>query len=598
MANTSVSFTDLDFISLKNSLKNYLRENPVFKDYDFEGSNINLLIDLLSYNSFKNSFLTNMLMSESFLDSAQLRNSVTSHAKELNYTPRSYRSSRASVRVTFQATGESAPYIIPKGSQLTTLIKNEAYTFTIPSSLIVASANTTYSFDTDIYEGTYYKDTYVYQPNIENQRFKITNSNVDTESLVVAVYEDNNSEPELYTQQTTFLDIGSTSKVYFLQVSEDGRYEVVFGDNIFGRKPKSGATIVLDYRTSSGTNTNGARQFSLDFDPTGSDEMVGTAEVELIEVARGGASRETIDSIKYYAPRYFQTQERTVTTDDYEVALKTKFPEINAVHAYGGETLTPSQYGKVFIAVDISDVEGFPESKKIEYSNFIKSRSPFSIRPVFVEPIFTYLEVDSSVRYNINVTSIDRETLRSKISNVVKQYRDLYLDDFNSTIRQSKLFTAIDTSDVSIVSSVTTVRPYKKIKPKLAIPQDIVIDFQFALIDTIPEKENVHKATDIHTVSSSLFYYNGQQLIIEDDGSGNLFLLATDGVTNQKITQIGTVNYQTGLLTITNLIVDRYEGNFLKIFCTPRDPDVRSSQNTILTIEDDEITIKLEELRV
>lgn len=598
MANNSVSFTDLDFISLKNSFKNYLRETPVFKDYDFEGSNLNVLIDLLSYNSFKNSFLTNMLMSEAFLDSAQLRNSVTSHAKDLNYVPRSYRSARATIKVTFNATGESAPYIIPKGSPFTSLIKNEAYTFTTPSTITVASANSTFEFQTEIYQGTYYKDTYVYRPNIENQRFKITNVNVDTDSLTVAVYEDGGLEPEIYTRKSTILDTSSTSKIYFLQVAEDGKYEIVFGDNVFGRRPKIGATIVLDYRTSDGIAANGARQFSLDFDPTGSDEFIGTAEVEVIENAIGGATNETIDSIKYYAPRYFQTQERAVTAGDYEIALKNYFPEINAIHAYGGETLTPPQYGKVFIAVDISDVEGLPESKKTEYFNFIKSRSPFSIRPVFVEPTFTYLSVNSFCKYNINVTSIDRDTLKSRLIDVVKTYRDINLDDFNVTLRQSKLLTDIDNAHPSIVSSVTTIRPYKKIQPLLAVPQNIVIDFTFPLIDTIPEKEKQHKASDLHTIVSSLFYYNGIQSLIEDDGSGNLYLMTTDGVTNQRVSKVGTVDYNTGLVSLVNFILDRYEGNFLKIYCVPRDPDVASTQNSILTIEDDEIIFNLQEIRI
>lgn len=597
MANTSINLVDLDFASLKGSFKNYLRDQNQFKDYDFEGSNINILLDLLSYNSYKNAFYLNMLLSESFLDSAQLRNSILSHAKELNYLPRSARSSKARVRIEFEATGESAPYIIQKGSPLTTLVKNESYTFTIPETITVSSANTTYSFETDIFEGTYIQDTYTYRQGIENQRFKLTNRNIDTESLTVSVFEDGNEVSDAYKLSTSLLDLDETSKVFFLQPTETGYFEVLFGDNNLGRRPKINSTIVMEYRTSSGELPNGAREFSVDFDPTGSDELNFTPEVNTLENSKDGAEEESIESIRYMAPRHFQTQERTITASDYSIALKGQFPEINAVHAYGGEDLTPPQFGKVFIAVDITNVDGFPESKKIEYKNFIDRRSPFGIRPVFVDPEFSYLSVRSKVRYDVNVTSASRETLKSIIKNAVVDYNEEYLNDFNVILRNSKLETEIDNSDASIISSVTKTQIYKKINPRLGFSENFRLNFGVPIIDTIPEKEDLHRATDVHSLVSSLFIFNSEQVLLEDDGSGNIRVMKTDGFINEKIKNVGKIDYNTGQVEINGLVVDSFQGSSIKLYVIPVDPDVVASQNSILTIEDDEIIIDLEEVR-
>ena len=239
-ANTSQDLVSLDFLQYKNSLKQYLQNNAYFKDYDFDGSNINVLLDLLSYNTFQNAFYLNMVMSESFLDSAQLKSSIVSHAKELNYLPKSITSAQATVNVVFQATGESQPYTIPKGSQFSALVKSNAYTFTTPEPILVTSANTTFSFQTDIYEGYYISDAYVFQQTDSTQRFKITNQAVDTQSIEVRVYEDGSQYGDIYKATDTLLGLDEYSKVFFLQATDNGYYEILFGDNIFGYKPKAG----------------------------------------------------------------------------------------------------------------------------------------------------------------------------------------------------------------------------------------------------------------------------------------------------------------------------------------------------------------------
>jgi len=597
MANSSINLVGLDFDVIKNDFKSYLKSQDQFKDYDFDGSNMSVLLDILAYNTYKNAFYLNMAVSEAFLDSSQLEASVLSHAKELNYLPRSARSSRCKVRVDFQASGDTQPYIIEKGSSFTGIIKNESFIFTVPETLTVASTNTTFSYETYLYEGIFLKDSYIVDTNIENQRFVITNKNVDTNSLVVTVYEDGSDIGENYFQSTTLLGLNSNSKVYFLQASDLGNYEIIFGDNIIGKSPKNNSRITLDYRVSNGERADGVKELSINFDPTNGD-ILETPEVTVTENALGGMQRESLDSVKYYAPRHFQVQERAITTSDYEIILKTQFPEINTLSVYGGEEVDPPRYGKVFIAVDVSNVEGIPENRKNEYYSFIKARSPLSIDPIIVEPIFTYLSVDSKVRYNINISKSTPDRLKTLVTQAILDYNQLYLDDFNATLRNSKLNYTIDSADSSIVSNITDVLIYKKVIPNLGTPQNIDILFNVALTNDLPELADSHPSSDRHTISSSLFNYNGIDVSIEDNGEGVLRLVQPIGDMHKKIRDVGTVNYDTGLIKLINFTVNSYQGNEIKIYARPRDSDVSVNKNTILTIEPTEIKVKIEAVRV
>jgi hypothetical protein len=600
MANTSsINLLDLDFFSLKTNFKNYLRNQARFKDYDFDGSNINVLLDILSYNTFKNSFYTNMLFSEAFLDTAQLRGSLISHAKELNYNPGSARSSKARVRVDFEATSETQPYIISKGQNLSAIVKNTNFTFSLPETMSVASANNSFSFETDIYEGVYVKDTHIFrQVGDEIPRFKITNKNVDTESLTVTIFSDNSANGETYSLTRTLLDLDFKSKVYFLQCNENEFYEVYFGDNILGKKPSDYSTIVLDYRISSGPVADNALQFVLNFNPTGhNNELLAPPDVTTIDVSKGGQSPETTESIRFYAPRAFQTQERTVTAQDYETVLKIQFPEINAVYAYGGEEADPPMFGRVFVAVDVSNVSGIPDSKKREYANFLKRRAPFSIEAIFIEPEYAYLAIEADIRYNINVTKIPSETMRTIINNTILNFRDKHLNDFNVTFRNSKLANDIDDADVSIISSVLNVLLYKKIDLQPGVKQNIVLKYNCALVDNIPVKGDVYPATDVHAFVSSPFRFSGQTCIFEDDGDGIVRLVSTDGVKNFKIYNVGTIDYDTGIVNLSGVTIDTFLGSAVKFYARPRDLDISTQNNTILSIEDDAIVVNIEQLR-
>jgi hypothetical protein len=594
-ANTSLNLVDLDFESLKNSFRNYLRNQSQFKDYDFEGSNMSVLLDLLSYNTYKNAFFINMALSEGFLDSAQLRASVLSHAKELNYVPRSARSAKARVRVDFTvANPDNQPYIIEKGKLFSTLIKNTAFSFAVPETITVSSANNNFSFETDIYEGVYVQDSYVFNTSVENPRFKLTNRNCDTQSLTVVVYEDNETIGNEYKLATTLLDLNELSKVYFLQQTDDGYFEIIFGDGIVGRQPKNNAVILLDYRITEGTIANSARIFSCAFDPTNGVDDFSDLVTTTLEISNGGAPTEDIESIKYYAPRHFQIQERTVTTNDYEIALKTKFPEINAVSVYGGETITPPQFGKVFVAIDISDIDGLPESKKTEYYNFLKKRAPLTINPIFVEPDFLYLNVDSIIRYDIGVSKLTPERIKTLVADTIQLYNEQYLNDFNSTLRYSQLISDINDTELSIVSNITDVTAYKKINPILGTTQNIDISFNIELRNDLPNQMDIHPIDDVHAVESSTFIYSGFTCQLEDDGNGLIRIMRFERDNMIKIVDVGTVNYDTGFIQLKNFNISFYEGESIRIFVRPKDIDIATEKNTILTIEPSAINITIE----
>jgi len=594
----SINLVDLDFASLKQSFKTYLLSQDIFKDYDFEGSNLNVLLDLMAFNTFKNSFYLNMALSEGFLDSAQLRNSLLSHSKELNYLPRSVRSAVANITVSFEASGVSQPYIVPKGSQFSTLIKNNSFVFTTPETITVSSANNTFAFTTDVYEGVFRKDAYTFLDNIDNQRFKLTNKNVDTRSVAVSVFEDGAEIGDIYTVTSTLLDLTETSKVFFLQTSETGHYEILFGDNNLGRQPNINATILIDYRVSNGLEGNGAREFSVDFDPTGTNELNATPTLVVGDVGNNGDEAETNESIRYFAPRHFQVQERAVTTTDYEVSLKTEFPEINAVSVFGGEEATPPQFGRVFISVDIDEVDGLPESKKDEYHNFIIRRSPLSIEPIFIEPEFLYLAINSLVRYNLNVTTNSINRIKTIVTSAIIAYQIANLDDFSSTVRDSQLIFDIDDSDTSIISNITSINVYKRTLPVTNVAQNIDVDFALPLINTVPDQDKQYSSSDIRTVYSSSFKFNGVTAILEDDSNGLMRIVERDGSLNTTIQNVGTVNYETGLVKLVNFKLDSFSGSALKIYGVPRDKDIMSGKNTILTIETDEIKVSVEALRL
>jgi hypothetical protein len=600
MANTTLDLVSLDFATQKQSLIASLQAQDRFKDYDFNGSDLSVLIDLLSFNTFKNGFYLNMALSEGFIDSAQLRNNVLSHAKELNYLPRSARSAKATVQVSFSAIGTHQPYVVPKGSSFTAQIKNKSFIFSIPETLTVASANTSFAFTTDIYEGAYVKESFIFDTSSSFPRaFKLSNVNADTDSIVVNVFEDSTVTGTIYQRAISLLDLNDLSQVYFVQTDAvDGNYEILFGDGIVGYQPKNGALITIDYRVSSGTDPNGAGKFTINFDPTTPfGELTSNMTITTLAPAMGGDTIEDIETTRFYAPRWFQTQERAVTPTDYEVLLKAQFPEIHSLNAYGGEQLTPPQFGKVVIALSIANVQGIPASKQQQYYNFIKSRCTLTIQPIFITPQFSYIQISSVVRYNVNVTNETINRIQTIVMGAIQAFNDQFLNDFNVTFRLSKFQAWIDDCDPSIVSNLTNISVYQKIYPLPMIIQSIVLQFAMPLVNDLPPLPLTHPLNAEKCMTSSTFSYKGETAILECDNVGNINIVKPKSNQYSFVQSAGTINYDTGVVSITNLQIDSYDGDALYIYVRPRQNDVSCSLNTILVIEPQKIALSIEQIR-
>jgi hypothetical protein len=540
----SLAFTTIDHDTLKQSLKNYLKNQEIFRSYDFETSNMGVLLSLLAYNTSMLAFYANMDVSESWLDSAQLRDSISSHAKTLNYLPRSVRSPIAKLKVKFDSTGENQPYVITKGSGFTTQVNQQSFQYVMPETIVVSSSNNTFEFETEVFEGTYLKDAYIFQSGVQNQRFKITNRQVDTRSITVTVFEDNSSEGINFSYATTLLGLNEKSRVFFLQPAENGYYEVIFGDGVVGKQPKTGSYIIIDYRVTEGAKSNGAKTFSINFDPTGLGELTSGISITTVTVSENGAEAESNESVRYYAPRHFQIQERAITESDYEISLKTKFPEINAVSVFGGEKVTPPKFGRVYISVDIANVDGLPPSKIEQYTSFISKRNPLGITPIFIEPRMLYWKPETKVKYNINVTDSSTQRIKTLVTDAILKFNEEFLDDFNVDLKFSRLVSTIDGADSSIVSNQTGIWLYRKTIPTIDIPHDRQIGFTQPI------------STNNGSVYSSNFISGGTlcQFWTED---GNLWL--RNARTQRNIRVIGSIDYKTGLLTYSGLTVTSFE---------------------------------------
>ena len=595
-SNSSIILTQLDFNEFKNSLKAYLQEQDEFKDYDFDGSNLSVLLDVLAYNTYQNAFYLNMVSNEMFLDSAKLRDSVISHAKELNYLPRSFTSATAQIQLSVTPSDPNKnSLVIPRGTSFITRVDDFSYSFNTNENLVITNkVNGTFISDTiTVYEGNYLSDTYVINYN-NPLIFKINNKNVDVSSVSVTVLEDNGSVIQQYARATSLFSNDENSKVFFLQPGTGDNYEVVFGDGVVGRKPKNNAIVIIEYRVSNGELPNGASKFI----NAGRIDNEANVSITTVSTATNGAVAEDLNSIKFNAPRAFTTQERAITAEDYQNLLKANFPEINTVTAYGGEDATPPQYGRIFVSVDLTEVDGLPKIKEDEYKRFLRSRSSVAMDPIFITPDYTYLKVDSIVKYNINVTGKNPEDLRAFVIDSILNYASTNLNSFSRTFRYSKLVQAIDATDNSIISNETDINLVKYLTPDLNVPLNLTIDFKSPLTQEVPLLGDEHPIIDIHGVTSTPFTYTGiQNCVLEDNGDGVMRIVTPSGANHKKIIDIGTVDYDTGVVRLNNFNIQNYVGTSLKIYGEPRFRDITAIQNVILNIIEPDVNITIEQIR-
>ena len=593
-----LNISELDFEAVKSQFKEYLQSQTQFKDYNFDGSNMSVLLDVLSYNTFQNNFYSNMAINEMFLDSAVLRNSVVSHAKELNYLPRSRRSAKALVTVTFTdttATGQSIT--IPQYSPFTTIHNGENFEFVTDQTYIAkkTAPNTFVAENVEIFEGQMLasferEGFFVDEDGI--LRVVLSNENADTESIAVFVDAEATENENVFLRKNDIFGVGATDKVFYIEPYYDGRYTIYFGNNVFGFQPAEFEDIRVRYRITSGTEGNGAKTFSM-------ATNFGSAVVSTVEIAAGGAERETIESIRYFAPKSLQIQERAITTSDYEILLKTQFPEIQAVAAYGGEDLDPPQFGKVAISVYLGrGQESLSNTLSNTYIEYLKERSPLAIEPIFVETQFMYACAVVDVYYNPKLTRKSSGDIETLVQNALRDYNDQYLDDFNTQLRVSVLGSAIDAVDISTTSNDISVMPYIEYSPPLNVALNPSFKFVAKLIKPYPFDEDRGFATYKPAIKTGVFSFNGSNVYLQDDGVGNIQIITSD-VANPKVVKpsIGTVNYDTGEVNLVGFITDGFVGSGIKFMASTSKNDITAPNGRILTMKTSDATINLIETK-
>lgn len=588
MANTNINLVGLDFNTLKDNLKSFLKNNTQFKDLDYEGSNINVLLDVLAYNTYLNGFYTNMVASEMFLDTAQLRDSVVSHAKELNYVPRSFTSAQAQITVDITPATTVTSVLIPQYTSFTSRAGSNTYTFSTDETVVLTSStNGVFSSNVNIFEGSIASETFIINTSNTSQRYVLSNPTIDVSDMTVTVYEDSGQNIYTYTKSEQLFKVDSTSKVYFVQAAQNQQYEIVFGDGIFGRKPKDGSSVVIKYRTTSGELSNGCYVFTSDGAIDGHPDVTTTT----ISAATGGSTAESINSIKFNAPRSFQAQDRAVTAHDYETLLMNQFSDIQAIGVYGGEEADPPQFGKVFIAVDVYNADGAPDSRKKTYQDFIKDKTPLTIVTEFINTDFMYVKVNTSVLFDVNSTSKSTTDIVTAVQAAISGYSLNNLENFKKTLYYSSLLKEIDNADASIIGNNTSLRIIKKLVPVLNTNFSTVINTHNALQVEEGPVVGAGEAHYGHTFETSDFTYMDSKCLMVDDSLGNVFIASQNSGYVQILTKVGTIDYVMGKVTITSLNISAYDGNYIECLFKTSSDNISGNKNIILEIAPIDVSV-------
>lgn len=587
MAKIPTNITELDFFAIKEQFKDYLKTQTAFKDYNFEGSNMSILLDVLSYNTFQNNFYTNMAISEMFLDTAQMKNSVVSHAKELNYLPKSSKSAKAVVRVTFTDVNGPSTVAIPAGTKFTSTAGGTTYNFVTEKTFLarktaVSGSTATYVADNvEIFEGEIFREFEQEGYFVEDSSFKciLSSENVDIASIRVT-QDDGEIE---YVYKTDIFGVEPTEKVFYIEPYFNDRYAVVFGRNAYGFQPDPDEILQIQYRVCNEDEPNGASKFATTFK---------RASVITVEAASGGAKKETLESIRFFAPRSIQIQERAVTARDYEILLKQRFTEIQAVSVYGGEDLEPPQFGKVAISVVLDGNRDLSDSKKNDFKRYLDDKTPLTIEPIFVNSEFMYVDAEINVYYSYKQTTKNEAQLEELIRTAISDYNRDNLDAFGATLRTSKLSGLIDDVDVSVLSNSLDLKAIIEYSPPLLLPQNPTFKFGSALIKPYPLVLS-NGFTDFKpSVKSSVFSYNGICALLQDNGSGIIQIISSD-TTNTRVlnANAGTVDYNTGIVSLINFTTDGYTGRAIRILAKKKEADIIAPKNRLLQLRNDDIRI-------
>ena len=587
---TNLNVTELDFADIKQNLKNFLKQQTEFNDYDFDGSGLNVLLDVLAYNTHYNALNAHYSLNESFLDSAQIRGNVVTRAKLLGYTPRSVLSPRATVDIVVSIAGEvgTIPTVLEltRGTKLNTVVSGEEFQYVVLQTQQATLVGTTYTFsDVVIAEGTSRELKYRVDNDIENQKFQLSDYDADTSTLRVRVQSNEESSSfDIYTKFESLKNVDSESKVYFLQENPSGYYEIYFGDGITGFKPTNNNIVTIDYVTTKGSESNGANNFSM-VDSIGGFSSI---TVTLDTAASGGVESETMESIRFNAPLTFIAQNRAVTADDYASIIKKEFNNIDSISTWGGEDNDPPDYGKVYICIKPLLADQLTTAEKTDITGVIlKGKNVVSITPEIVNTNFTYLEIDCNFKYNPNLTDRSSVELQSVVRDTITDYNFNNLNKFDGVFRHSQLTRAIDNSDPSILNTIVRPRMFQNITPLNNA------DNNFSLSFVAPFYQSGDSTTFI--LSSTAFKINNVDHFFGDvpiSGSTNRTVIIYKVVNNTNITVIdgaGVIDVLKGTVTLNNFRPDTTDA--IKITILPNSLDLAPKRDQLISINNNSVVI-------
>jgi len=573
-------YVNLDFDQIKTSIRDYLRANTNFTDYDFEGSNLSIIIDALAYNTYTTAYNTNMAANECFLDSATLRENVVALARNIGYVPRSRRSARAKISFTVDGLVETSTLTINAGIVCNGAGDNTNYIFCIPEDITVPVTNGVAEFNNvEIYEGVYISQNFTVDTSLFNQRYILDNSFIDTSTIKVKVKPSSTSTSSVtYQQIDNIVGVTSTSNSYLLQEIEDERYELIFGDNVIGRKLSNNNYVTVSYIVTDGKEGNGASEFSFVGNITNQDGgSINASLISLVstdEKSRDGDEIESISSIKYFAPRIYSSQYRAVTSSDYESVLGYIYPNVESVTAFGGEEMSPPRFGKVFISVKPRNGDFLSDQTKRELVQRLKSYAVAGIVPEFIDLKYLYVELQTSPYYNPSLND-DPNNLKTGVSNALTQYsRSIDVNKFGGRFKYSKAVSLIDSIDSSITSNITLVQIRRNLK---------AVTGQFAQYE-VCYGNRFHTQESSYNVVSTGFTIEGvtgvvylaDEVINREKGRIFFFTYTEGGTPNIVKKNAGTVDYMTGevLIDTVNILSTVIANNVVEIQAIPHSNDI------------------------
>lgn len=579
-ANSAIDVTELNFDQIKSSLKTFVSAKSEFSDYNFEGSTMSMLLDLLAYNTYQNAYYTSLVGNEMFLDAAQIRNNVVARAKALSYVPVSARGASTTMNVSVTPTATPDSVTVTKNTEFTALVDGQTLKFLVDKDYVLTSEDS-YSGIITVKEGV--PITHRWTVDVNNPvRYILPNENVDTTTLVVQVKESAaSSNIETYILADDITEVSGTSESYFIEETDDGEFEVYFGDGNIGKQPVNNNIVTISYNICNATLGNDISTLSNPSSLAGETSFTATA----VSATSGGTDIESINSIKFNAPKNFETQNRAVLADDYKRIILRDNSDFNSVSVWGGEENDPAIYGKVYIAIKPTVGNVISGDRKTSIKNQLKKYNVMGIDPEFVDASFLYINPTISVYYNPARTSLSASAVQTKVTTAVTNFETNNLGTFTQKkFRYSQLMDAVDNADDSIESNLISVKMERRFIPSITTSSDYNISFNNAIFNP----HHGHK----YAISSSAFTYNLQTAYLDDDGNGVIKIYyLVNNVRTYLNSAAGTVNYSSGLVSLNSFNPTAFSGSELSIYAEPNSNDIQAVRNQILLLANTKVTV-------